>query len=342
MKLDLASFVSILLFMTIATTETFADTIVLVNQDRISGRLVSMEEGTLIIETPYAGEITLDWGQVARVVTDETVQVVLNDQTSLSGNPQEAEPGKMELAMGKTAETVSFDLDDVQAINPKSVDEPAVKFRGRANVGLSKSSGNTETESHHVDGEIVARTKTNRYTAGIEYNREENDDQVTEEEYIGYAKYDHFFNDKWYSYLNTLFEKNEFKDLNLRSTVGAGMGYQFYESELTNLSLEAGLGYVNEDFIDASDEDSGAGRWAVNFDRYVYQKYIQLFHFHEGYQSLQESEELFIRSRTGLRFPLNPAFQATLQYDYDYDNNPSPGEEKDDSRYLFTLGYTFN
>lgn len=171
MKLRLASFVTAILVMTVIRNETFADTIVLVNEDRISGQLVTMEEGKLTIETSYAGEITLEWGEVARIITDEPMQVVLSDQTSLRGNPQEAAPGQMKLKMGKIVETVSFDLGEVQAINPKSKDEPAVKFTGRVNIGLSKSSGNTETESHHVDGEIVARTKKNRYTAGVEYNR---------------------------------------------------------------------------------------------------------------------------------------------------------------------------
>ncbi len=67
-----------------------------------------------------------------------------------------------------------------------------------------------------------------------------------------------------------MFEKNDFKDLSLRSTIGTGAGYQFYESELTNLFLEAGLGYVNNDYITAVDSDTIAGRWAVSFDRYLF------------------------------------------------------------------------
>lgn len=341
MKRIQLSIISALIFILVNACLGFADTVVLSNNDRISGRLVTMAEGKLTIATSYAGEIIIDWSEIAEILSVDPVTVVLSDETSLRGNSQVTEPGKMKLKMGEIVETVSFNLADVQAINPQDEDEPAVKFSGRVNIGLAKSSGNTENESHHIDGEVVARTKKNRYTAGIEYNREEDDDQVTEEEYIGYAKYDHFFNEKWYTYVNTLFEKDEFKDLNLRSTIGAGLGYQFFESELTNLFLETGLGYVNEDFITAEDEDNAAGRWAVNFDRYILQKIIQFFHFHEGYQSLQESDEFFIRSRTGLRFPLTPVFQATLQYDYDYDNSPSPGEERDDSKYLFTLGYTF-
>jgi hypothetical protein len=40
----------------------------------------------------------------------------------------------MNLKTGKTVATVSFDLAEVQAINPKLEDKPAVKMNGRLNV----------------------------------------------------------------------------------------------------------------------------------------------------------------------------------------------------------------
>ena len=331
---------SLFLVLLLVSAPGWSDEVQLANGDRISGEVLSMEQGELRIETSYAGTIAVQWDQVANISTDDPLQVVLSDETSLQGSTEKAEPGKMKLKMGRIVETVSFDLAEVQAINPEpEEDKPAVKLSGRVNVGLSSSSGNTDTESHHVNGEIVARTEKNRYTAGIEYNREENEDELTTKNYLGYAKYDHFLTRKWYGYANTLFEKDEFKDLRLRSTIGTGMGYQFFESELTNLYLESGLSFVNEDFEAGEDEDTLAGRWAINFDKYLFNKFVQFFHFHEGYQGLEETDNLFIRSRTGLRFPLSENFRATFQYNYDWDNNPAPGEENEDSKYLFTLGY---
>ena len=238
MRVYLASVVSAIFVLALTASDLHADTVMLVNDDKISGRLVTMEQGKLTIATSYAGEIIIDWEEVVEIITAESVEVVLSDQTSLRGRLQETEQGKVKLTMGSVVETVSFDLAAVEAINPQSAAEPAVSFSGRINVGLSKSSGNTDSESHHIDGEIIARTETNRYTAGIEYNREESDDEVTDEQYLGYVQYDHFLTEKWYTYVNTLFEKNEFKDLNLRSTIGVGMGYQFYESELTQPSRQ--------------------------------------------------------------------------------------------------------
>ena len=51
-----------------------------------------------------------------------------------------------------------------------------------------------------------------------------------------------------------------------------GAGYQFVEIPVTNLSLEAGLTYVNEDYETGQDEGYPAGRWALDFDRYFFNK----------------------------------------------------------------------
>jgi len=177
------------------------------------------------------------------------------------------------------------------------------------------------------------------YTIGAEYNREEDQGEKTTKNITGFGKYDHFLNQKWFLYSSVFFEKDEFKDLNLRSSIGAGVGYQFFETPLTNLSLEAGLAYVNEDFEEGVDDDYPAGRWSLDFDRYLVDKIIQFFHFHEGFIGLEDTDDFFIRTRTGLRVPVYKNIKATVQYNFDYDKSPTPGREKEDEMFIFTLGY---
>jgi putative salt-induced outer membrane protein YdiY len=332
----------VLVLLFASASSAWADEVTLANGDRLSGTVIGMDDGQLTIKTPYAANpIVLDWDQVDNLVTDEQVTVVLSDATTLVGATKPAEAGKMRVKMGTIVETASFDLDQVAAINPEPEDASKVKLTARANVGISIKRGNTETGSQHVDAEVVARTETNRYTAGLEFNREKNEDDLTARNYLGYAKYDHFLTEKWYLYANTLFEKDEFQDLRLRSTLGAGAGYQFFESRLMNLSVEAGPAFISEDFEDAPDEDQLAARWAVNFDRYLFDERVQLFHFQEGYQGLEETDDLYIRTRTGVRVPLGRGFNATAQYNYDWDKSPAKGIEEVDRAYLFTLGYVY-
>jgi putative salt-induced outer membrane protein YdiY len=239
--------------------------------------------------------------------------------------------------MGKIVETVSFDLSEVKAINPTKA--PAIKLKGQVNAGASFTRGNTDTETYHVDGELVARTAKNRSTVGGEFNRAKDDGDGTVNNALGFMKYDHFLTPKWYLYSNALFEHDEFKDLNLRTALGAGVGHQFFETTRTSLAAEAGLAYINEDFDEAGDDHYPAGRWAVDFDRYLYREWVQFFHFHEGFIGLEDTNDIFVRSRTGLRFPLYSRFTATTQYNWDWDNSPAPDREKVDEMVLFSLGY---
>ena len=313
------------------------DEIRLKNGDRISGKVVSMQEGKLVFKTSYAGEISVDWSKVLSLSADTPIKIEIGDEAFLEGMTRPAEDGKMVLETEKIARGLSFDLSDVTSINKLA--EPTLKLKGYVNVGLTTTKGNTDTETQHFDGEFVARTEKNRYTLGAEYNRAEDQGEETANNTLGYAKYDHFLNEKWFFSSNASFEKDKFKDLNLRSSLGVGAGYQFLETLLTNLSLEAGLTYVNEDFEPGEDNDYPAGRWALDYDRYLFHEIIQFFHYHEGFVGLEDTNDMFIRTRTGLRLPLYKNLKSTVQYNLDWDKNPEAGREKKDEMYLFTLGY---
>ena len=322
------------------TRSGIADEISLKNGDRITGEVVGMQDNKLIFKTAYAGEITIVWEDVQRVKTDRPIKVVLKDETSLEGIGESVESAKMKLDSDKIEEPVSFNLSDVKTINPAP--KKPVHLTARANVGLSNQRGNTDTDNYYLDGEFVARTEKNRYTVTGRYNEERSDGVQTAKSALGYGKYDHYLSEKWFLFANTLFEHDEFKDLNLRSTIGASPGYQFFETPLLNLSVSAGLAWVDENFDLAEDNSYPAGQWFVNYDQYLFKKFMQLFHKQNGYVSLEDSNDWFLKTQTGVRFPLYKGLTATVQYNYDYDNQPSAAaSEKWDSQFVFLLGYQF-
>jgi putative salt-induced outer membrane protein YdiY len=316
-----------------------ADEVRLKNGDRLTGQVVSMEAGTLVLKTAYAGKIAINWTDILSLTTDGIINVVLSDGTSIKGISVPVTEGKIRLETERIEQAVSIDLANVKSMYIKP--PPTVKLSVRANLGISVAKGNTDTETYHFDGVAVARTAKNRFTAGGEFNLEYADDDKTAENFLGYMKYDHFLTKKLYLNTNSSFERNTFKDLNLRTTVGAGVGYQFYETELTNLSTELGLAYVNEDFDEAEDNDYPAGRWAFNFDRYLFDKFLQLFHFHSAFMNITDTSDTFVRTRTGLRFPFYKGLNLTAQYEFDWDNSVPAGQDEIDQRYILSLGYFF-
>jgi len=82
---------------------SLADEIRLKNGDRLTGQVIRMEAGKLILKTIYAGEISIVWQEVASLKTDGSVKVVLKDETALEGTTEAIEDGKMMLDTGTSS-----------------------------------------------------------------------------------------------------------------------------------------------------------------------------------------------------------------------------------------------
>ncbi|MBN1904902.1 MAG: DUF481 domain-containing protein [Deltaproteobacteria bacterium] len=316
-----------------------ADDIYIKNGDHVSGNIISMSNSQVVMKTSYAGEITIKWSEIKSLTTDQTLAVMMKNGIEYTGNLQEAGEGLIKLGSEGRHENPALSIEEIKVIRTPL--DPRLKIKARANAGLSYTRGNTNKDQTYLDGELSARTINNRYTAGGEVNRTKDNGRRTENNAMGYLKYDHFLSERLFVYANGRFEKDRFQDLDLRSVYGLGSGYQFLESPLENLYLEAGINYVTEDYKTIADEDYTSGRWAFSYDRYYYNKVFQFFHFHEGFGSFERADDMFIKSRTGIRIPIYSNLKASLQCNLDWDNTPAPGRKKSDRAMMFTLGYFF-
>jgi len=332
------SLVLAMIFIALTCGQAFADEVWLKNGDRLTGKVVSLDSGLLILKTSYAGDLSIKWEEVANLKTDEPVKVVLGDETTAQGPVSPGDSGKVKIKAEQVAEPVTIDLANVKTINPK----PPLSTTLRISVGATKNSGNTENQDFYGQLDFVARTAMNRFSLGGNYQRSEDNDVKTADNAMGYIKYDHFLSKKWYLYANATGQQDEFQDLNLRATLGVGAGYQFLESERTNLSLEGGLSYVNEDFDTAPDNSYAAGRWGLRFDHYILPKSLQFFLYHTGLQSLESSDDLILYTQTGFRIPFYKDFNLALQMNWQYDKSPAPGREKNDYTYILAIGYLWS
>jgi len=78
------------------------------------------------------------------------------------------------------------------------------------------------------------------------------------------------------------------------------------------------------------------GIWPLFDDR------ITVYHFQEGYPSLQNTKNFYLTMDNGVRFKSFEGFVSGLQVTTRYNNNPPQGTGDTDNMYLFTLGYSFD
>jgi len=315
---------------------------------QIYGEIVEMTDGVIEIRTVfYKGDpLDINWSEVSGIDTEEPMTFVLSNGTTLQGKPAMIQPGTLGVQTDLLREPIPVQVGSVLAVNPPV--KKAVVFIGNFNFGGSVTSGNTDVKNFSFVGELIARSERLRLTLLGRYLYGENDGELNARNAYGTVKMDFFVSKRFYVYTGALFEQDTFQDLNLRSSVFAGPGYQFIEvgdyanPYVNKLQLhgEIGLGYFNEDFKRAEDTNYFTGRWAVNFHWPVL-PWLAVFHQHQGFPSLEKASDWYVTSQQGVRMNIWENFITTFQVNWRYDNAPAPETKKADTQYILTLGYAF-
>jgi putative salt-induced outer membrane protein YdiY len=318
-----------------------ADEILFLNGDRISGKVVGAAGGKLIVKTDVAGEISVDLSKVKTFSTDDPIVLRAGDATLRSKVTGSAD-GTVQIVPvpGGTPQAVA--LKEVTQINP-----PPVKWTGDLTLNALVTSGNSKTENIGATFNAARRSEQDRITlgAGYYYGRQEDrdtgDKDTTIDNVFGAAKYDYFLTKQLYLYGGVRAERDRIADLDLRFTPSIGLGYQWYETPTFNLSTEAGLAWVYEDYRNADSDDHFAARLAYHVDWTPHQA-VKLFHNFEWLPAVDDPfDDYNLNADAGLRATITRGFFAEMKIEFRYDSIPAPGSEKDDVRYLLGVGWSF-
>ena len=309
-----------------------ADEVVLKNGDRLTGTTTALAGGTLVFATTY-GDVKIPWPEVVRLAIQEPILASVAGAPAVTVTIAAGADGQATLQPGGVVS-----LGDISSLTRP---EPPVIVDGSANAGIINTAGNTEVNSLRLDGDLAVRAGANRYTASAAITRAEDRGVNTAENWTTALRYDRFLTSRMFMNGNTIFTNDEFRDLDLRTAIGAGLGYQLIATPRTRLTADGGLGYVHEALAELPDDSYAALRESVNFDIFAVPNRIQFFHVHDGYFGVTGDDNLFIRMQNGVRLPLAAGFVTTLRQDFDYDQSPAEGRDTTDRTLSLTLGYRF-
>ena len=331
------SIVAGLLALVLVQAPSFADEVILKDGSRIVGIVNNLTDGALHISGGSAGTVQIPFANVQSLTTAGDKQVVLADGTKMIARFASSQDGQVQIVSATGTESVS--LARVTAIDPP--DKKAVTHSGNVGMSAKVTDGNTHTKKVSSSAEYVRRAENNRTTVNAEWNYAENEGILSERNTSGRAKYDHFFSERLFAYGNFSLRGDEFADLNLRTTLGAGVGYQFIENETYKFYEEFGVSYFDEDFDNSPDQDFASSRFSGKFDWVITPDKVTFFHFHEVFWGLEDSDDLLVDTSTGVRLTVIDNFFASFQINYKYDNTPAAGTTRGDAEYLLGLGYSY-
>jgi putative salt-induced outer membrane protein YdiY len=316
-----------------------AAVLVMMNGDRLTGEVVQKEGNVLKFKTGYAGTINIQWDQVRELRTDGATQAILDDGTKLRARVIVVDDGKATIT-SEDQEPVTIEKARITAIRNISRDpKRAGDFSGRVSLFMRSERGNTETDDIGADVELKYRRKVDRIRIFGDLAKESKSGEKIKQKWFLGTTYSHFVTKKLYLAGILRFKHNEFADLNLRTSAGPFVGYQFFESKPLNLLAEVGAVLVRADYIVEPDDTYWGPGWNIVFDKFVFSDLLQFYHEQMGLLDAKDTGHWLWTSWTGLRVPLFGGLVGSAEAKIEYDSDPFEDTEGTQTTYRLKLGY---
>jgi hypothetical protein len=318
------------------------DELLMKNGSRLVGTLVSASDGSVIFDTPYAGELTITSDNIETIITEEKVTLLMQDGSIFRDKLIVAKDDTLTV-LGDDQMPIQFAATDINQLNP----EPwrlgdGYKWYGQANTALESERGNTDTDELDIDFESIWRSLEDRFTMRGSWEIDETDGSKKKNNWKSRNKYDRFRvdNPDHYYGIQAAFEHDEFADLDLRTIVGPYIGRQFFETKLLTMHGEVGVVYVDEQFDLAEDHDYWGSSWELRLSSGIIPK-TELYLHSDGLVDYGDVESVVVNTTFGIGFPLLWGFKAAAEAKYEYDGGAVEGVDDMDQTYNFKLGYAW-
>ncbi len=321
-----------------ATSLSFADEVVLKNGDKISGTIQKLVDGVLTISTKYSKEIKIDFAEIKRLKSDSLVKLGLKNGWIVKGKVQATPDGMLAIRSGKGKKEAMVDWKEIESINEPEKEEK--KWAGNVNFGATHQSGNVERVTGALGAEGALDLDRDKFSVKFLTLYGEDDGKVTTRNTAGNVGFKHFFEPKVYGTINFDGFKDKFRNLNLRYSVGPGVGYQIWDEAKKTLSFEAGITYFSEDLKTGEDKQYATARAASDFS-YQITDSMKLTNRFVIFPNLDSVGDYILRNEAGLKNDIGAGWGLKFSHIYDYNNNPSAGIKKADSYIIIGMQYDY-
>jgi putative salt-induced outer membrane protein YdiY len=316
-----------------------ADVITLTNGDRLTGSVVSIQDGTVIFDAIVVGRVSIKLVLIEQLETEHPAQIRLASGDQLNGR----------LVILGDAQALETD-ESVKEISVRDIQQMAKNrirpvdlgrgWRNAVDVNASIATGNTDIESFRARAESLLRLHDREHAFTLHPHYQEPNDLATRHQ--GQFGYDYrwFFRDDWFLVGSGEYFQDRIRGISERISVSAGAGHRFWENTLGKLSLEVSAGATHER-IDKDQEVSPALRWALDYNRLLFANQIEVFHRNRILRIFEEDRGTVLSFSTGFRYALNERWKATLHVDMEHETRPPGGRSRTDMMYGFGIGVRF-
>ncbi|MFW5803152.1 MAG: DUF481 domain-containing protein [Verrucomicrobiota bacterium] len=328
-----------------------ADTVTTSDGSILNGRIAGIANGTLELESKFAGSLEISLEHITRLQTDQAYAIDLVDGNRLVGELEHNDEGSLTVRSALGA--ISISVDSIVAMNAKgsapapppqtapSEDSPPAppEWSYEGTVDIGGKTGNSERLSTAAS---VAATRTHggetlRLHAAAE--KVEDDGNTSSDERSGGIDFERVIgnNHSWYTRIEMA--RDDVEQIDLRTTAALGYGYYLIRRDDHKLRLRAGSLFRHESYSNAEDEQT-AGIDLGMRDDWQLTDALRMINEVNYTPSIEDTADYRILQSSSLETPLqltNGNLRLRLGITNEYDSQPAPGLEKLDTLYFTRL-----
>lgn len=318
------------------------DVVVLINGDRVTGEVKSLEFGVLSYSTDSMGTVKIDWEDVISLTTEQTLQVEIDSGTRYFGSLyQPNAPGL--ISVGRSEENIQeLSHDSVVRMTQIGVDETFLeRVDGDFSIGFDADKGSQVAKT---DLTANFNYRTRKYLVGVNANFSLTDQpgaDTTQRANIG-TNYRRFRSNRWFNEWYANAEKNDQLGLDGRLTAGGALGRYVVQTNRDHLSWLAGVQATKENPADDEASDiNGEFRLSMQYLHRAHEPdtnflwTVDFFPRIDNVSSIRAESDLTFRKE----FIKDLFFDITLYYSYI--TEVPLGAERDDYGVVTSVGYKF-
>jgi len=220
------------------------------------------------------------------------------------------------------------------------------QWRALFTAGASVSSGNSDSTTVNLSGEVVKATKTDKFTANARALYLKNDDSESEQRYAFGTHYQRDVTDRVFGFGQFDALKDEPANLSSRYSVGAGGGYHIVKQDNVTWDVSTGLGFTQERYVEPALQDGVLRSKYSNLELLFAEESNHKISDNTTLKQrlaylpdLRNSGEYRATFDGGISVAMTKRFSLTATVQHRYDSNPGDGLKKNDT--LFVTGVSY-
>ncbi|AOB33443.1 hypothetical protein AKI39_05515 [Bordetella sp. H567] len=296
---------------TVFAARAEAGTVWMDNGDRITGTILSLDNGILLVNTPYGGDVRLEFKHVKTLQSDK--DLVVRDKSvehDYYAKLVRADTGKVVVdGVERSSDGESNVKTDVSLSSLDSMTAPKplwgeTAVKGKLDLSLNQKTASVNSQDYAADFALDARRGLWRNILTAGYHRSKDGDDIGADNYGGDYTLDRFITQKAFWQGRLRYKRDFVEDVSRQTAYGTGPGYQFWDDELGAFSLSGLVGRMDYGYRDGAQEGFYAGGLRWNYSRYLSGKQFQVYTMGEVYRALGAAG-FGMNGEVGLRYRVN-------------------------------------